>query len=181
MSFYLLKQHDHYAIVNDEARFIVGCAYPTRGKNGPYKITSSLGSPFNESDEIGIVTALTDVIPTFIEHYKQNPLRWYCVRLGVYGKDTMFVGLRVEQDQRGKWLAYRDDYPLLRGGAPMQFASCADAQRAADAHELDLFPDATAIQDGLSWEPDPEIDWRSVPHLVEAHAGVSSKGICWLH
>src|SRR3954449_14611 len=27
MSFYLLKQHDHYAIVNDEARFIVGCAY----------------------------------------------------------------------------------------------------------------------------------------------------------
>jgi hypothetical protein len=177
MSLYLLERYDHYAIVNDDARLIVGCAYPMRGKGGPYKISSSLGSPFTESDEIGIVAALTDVIPTFIDHHKQNPVSWYCVGEG-FRKDTMFVVLRVERDRRGNWLAYRDDYPLLRDGRPAQFPSSADAQHAANAHELDLFPNSDTIQDGLSWEPDPEIDWRSVPHLLEAHAEMSSKGIC---
>jgi hypothetical protein len=80
------------------------------------------------------------------------------------------VSLRVKQDQQGYWLAYRDGYPLLRDGKLARFASCADAQLVADAHELDLFPNAKAIDDGLSWLPDPEIDWRSVPHLVEQRA-----------
>jgi hypothetical protein len=66
-------------------------------------------------------------------------------------------------------LAYREDYPLLQATKPARFATCTDAQRAADAHELDLFPNAKVIEDGLSWLPDPEIDWRSVPHLVEEH------------
>jgi hypothetical protein len=179
MSFYLLERYDHYAIVNDDARFIVGRVYPTRGKNGSYKITSNLASPFEESDEIGIVTALSDVIPTFIDHHGRNPLRWHSVGQAVYRKDTMFVVLRVQQDQAGNWLAYRDEYPLLRDGRPAQFASCAEAQRAADAHELDLFPNTSVIKDGLSWEPDPEIDWRSVSYSAEAHAGASSDGIHW--
>jgi hypothetical protein len=42
-----------------------------------------------------------------------------------------------------------------------------DAERAADAHELDLYPNAETIDDSLSWLPDPEIDWRSIPHLAE--------------
>ena len=67
-------------------------------------------------------------------------------------------------------MAYRDDYPMLRDTTPARFASRANAQRAADAHELDLFPNAKAIDDGLSWLPDPEIDWGSVPHLVEERA-----------
>jgi hypothetical protein len=37
-------------------------------------------------------------------------------------------------------------------------------------HELDTFPNARIIDDGLSWLPDPEIDWRSVPHRVEERA-----------
>lgn len=82
----------------------------------------------------------------------------------------MFVSLRVEQDQQGHWLAHRDDYPMLQDKKPARFATCADAQRAADAHELDLFPDAKVIDDGLSWLPDPEIDWQSIPHLAEARA-----------
>ena len=88
----------------------------------------------------------------------------------------MSVSLRVEQDQQGHWLAYRDDYPMLEDTKPARFPSCADAQRAADAHELDLFPNAKAIDDGLSWLPDPEIDWRSVPYLVEqmSNLGASS-------
>jgi hypothetical protein len=82
----------------------------------------------------------------------------------------MFVSLRVEQDQQGHWLAYRVDYPMLRDTKPTRFTRCVDAQRAADAHELDLFPNTKEIDDGLSWLPYPEIDWRSVPHLVEPRA-----------
>jgi hypothetical protein len=33
--------------------------------------------------------------------------------------------------------------------------------------ELDLYPNAKVLDDGYSWLPDPEIDWRSVPHRVE--------------
>jgi hypothetical protein len=71
---------------------------------------------------------------------------------------------------RGRWLAYRDDYPLPQNGETARFATAADAQRAADAHELDLYPNAVAIDDGFSWQPDPEIDWRSIPHRVEERA-----------
>ena len=78
--------------------------------------------------------------------------------------------LRVKQDQQGYWSAYRDDYPLLRDGEPARFATSAEAQRAADAHELDLYPNAKAIDDGFSWQPDPGIDWRSIPHRVEERA-----------
>jgi len=46
---------------------------------------------------------------------------------------------------------------------PAHFADCADAQRAADVHELDLYPSAKTIDDGSLWLPDPEIDWRSTP------------------
>ncbi len=76
----------------------------------------------------------------------------------------------MEQDQRGNWRARRDDYQLLRNGAPAIFAACGEAQRAADAHLLDYYPKSEIINDGLSWVRDPEIDWRSCPHRVEARA-----------
>jgi hypothetical protein len=67
-------------------------------------------------------------------------------------------------------LAYRDHHPMLRNGKPAIFATCEGAQRAADAHLLDYYPNSRIIDDGLSWLPDPEIDWRSCPHCVEARA-----------
>ena len=51
-----------------------------------------------------------------------------------------------------------------------RFATSAEANRTPDKHELDVFPNATIIDDGYSWLPDPEIDWRSVLHLVEQRA-----------
>ena len=80
----------------------------------------------------------------------------------------MHVSLRVEQDRQGSWLAYRDDYPLLEDTKPARFRTFADAQRAADAHELDLFPNAKQVDDGLSWLPDPEIEEHSKHQLEEA-------------
>jgi hypothetical protein len=49
-------------------------------------------------------------------------------------------------------------------GKPARFAT--SVQRAADVHELDLFPNAKVGDDGFSWQPGPEIVWRSIPHRV---------------
>ena len=181
MSFVLLKNYGHYVIVNDDADFIVGTVYPLNGQQGPYKVTSCIGSAYwRERNEIDIVKSLSDAIPAFIDHHKKNPVPWQRVSHALYKKETLFVSLRVEQDQQRSWLVYRDDYPLLQCGKPAHFSTCADAQRAADGHELDLYPNATAIDDGLSWLPDPEIDWRSIPHRVEERANWQRRASKWL-
>ena len=173
MSFLLLKNYDHYAIVNDDADFIVGRVYPLRGQQGTYRVFSSF-SPGYQRDPIAIVKSLDEAVPTFLAYYKKNPVQWEREKPALYWRHTMFVCLRVEQDQQGDWLAYRDDYPMLENlCAPARFKTCADAKRAADLHELDLFPNAKAIDDGYSWLLNPELDWRSVPYLTEGRRDVS--------
>jgi hypothetical protein len=167
-TFLLLKRYDHYVILNDDADFIVGRVYPLNGQQGPYKVIAGIGPSYQRND-VGTVKSLNDAIPTFIEHYNKHPVPWERESPALYWRHTMFVSLRVEQDQQGHWLAYREDYPLLEDTKPARFTTCAEAQRAADAHELDLFPDAEVIDDGYSWLPDPEVNWRSVPHHVEEH------------
>ena len=169
MTFVILKNYDHYAIVNDDADFIVGRVYPLNGLQGPYKVTADIGPMGRETSEAGVVNSLDEAIPAFLAYYEKYPLRWDWVP-DEYWKTTLFVILRVTRDRQGHWSAYRDDYPLLRDGKTARFATAAEAQRAADAHELDLYPNANVIDDGLSWLPDPEIDWRSVPHIVEERA-----------
>ena len=166
MTLLLLKSFDHYAILNEDADFIVSRVYPLNGSQGPYKVTSNIALSY-QSDEIGVVKSLDEAVPAFIEFYGRNPVPWEQESPALHWRNTMFVVLRVEQDQQGHWLAYRDDYPLLRDTKPARFATNAEAQLAADAHELDLFPNAEMADDGLSWLPDPEIDWRSIPHRVE--------------
>jgi hypothetical protein len=169
MSFVLLKNYDHYVIVNDDADFMIGRVYPLNGRQGPYRVRADVGPMGRETTEAGVVNSLSDAIPAFLAYYENHPLRWE--RLNhKFLKFTLFVILQVEQDQQGHWLASRDNYPLLQNGKPARFATSADAQRAADAHELDLFPNAKPIDDDLSWLPDPEFDWRSIPHLVEERA-----------
>src|SRR5271155_3387966 len=138
-TFLLHKRYDHYTIINDDADFIVGRVYPLRGQQGPYRVTSSIG-PGCQGNGIAIVQSLADAVPAFLDHYKNNPVPWEQEGPALHCKETMFVDLRVEQDQRGHWSAYRDNYPMLRDKKPARFDTCADAQRAADAHELDLFP-----------------------------------------
>jgi hypothetical protein len=168
-TFLLLKNYDHYAIVNDDAACIVGRVYPLNGRQGPYRVHASVGHLDRETKEAGVVNSLDDAIPIFLAYYKKYPMRWDRVH-NSYWKSTLFVNLAVEPDQQGYWLVDRETYPLLQDGKPARFGTCAEAQRAADAHELDLFPNAKIIDDGLSWLPDPEIDWHSVPHRVEERA-----------
>jgi hypothetical protein len=167
MSFMLINQHAYYAIRNDDADYLVGCVYPLRGHQGPYRVTSSFGSE-RQSEQIAIVETLDEAVPAFLAYYKANPVPWEREKPALYWHHTMYVELRVEQDQQGHWLAYRDDYPLLENGcAPAWFKTCADAKQAADVHELDLFPNAKVTDDGYSWLLNPESDWRSVPYLAE--------------
>jgi hypothetical protein len=165
MTFSLIKDYDRYTIRNDDAYFLVGHVYPLRDQQGPYRVFSSF-SPGYQRDPIAIVKSLAEAIPALLHYYKKNPIQWQRKKPALFWRHTMFVSLRVEQDQQGYWLAYRDDYPLLENcAAPAQFKTCAEAKRAADAHELDLFPNAKVIDDGYSWLPDPE-----VPYFAEESA-----------
>jgi hypothetical protein len=167
-TFLLRERFDHYAIVNDDFDLIVGWVYPLNGKEGPYRVTADV-SPFR-TFEAGTVNSLSDAILAFLAYYKKYPPRWERHGPREYCKDTLNVTLRVVQDEQGGWKVYRDDYPLLRDGNPERFGARADAQQVADAHELDGYPNAKEIADGLLWEPDPEFDWRSIPHRVEERA-----------
>jgi hypothetical protein len=169
MTFLLEERRDYYAIVNYDALFVVGQVYQRRGRQVLYEVISGIGARDQEFS-VAIVSCLEDAIPAFIDYYKKNPVPWEQERPALYLKHTMFVCLRVEQDQQGHWVAYRDDYPILQDTKPAHFVTCAEARRAADTHELDLFPNAKIIEDGLSWLPDPEIDWRSIPYLAEERA-----------
>ena len=167
-TFMLHNRHYYHAILNVDADFIVARVYPLCGQHGQYEVTSCFRPSYQGSD-VGIVKSLDDAIPAFIDYCKKNPVPWERENHALYWRHTVYVSLRVEQDRQGHWLAYRDDYPMLQDTLPAYFATCADAQRAADAHELDLFPNAKVIDDGYSWLPDPEIEERST-HRVEERA-----------
>ena len=176
MSFMLLKNYDYYVIVNDDADFVVGSAHPLNERQGPYRVRAHVG-PVDYADA-GVVNALNDMIQAFLAHYERVQ-RWERFHRSYY-KFTLFAILLVEQNEQGSWLAYRDDFPLLEKGHRARFASCEEAQRSAEAHELDLYPGAKAIDDGLSWVPHPEIDWRSISHLVEERASWQRSASQWL-
>jgi len=81
-----------------------------------------------------------------------------------------FGVLRVEQESPEQWLAYRNDCPLLRNGNPAIFASPEEAQRVADLHYREGYPNSEIIFDGFAWLPDPD-PWWSYPHRVVALRG----------
>jgi len=62
MTFLLLKNYDHYAIVNDDADFIVGYVYPLNGRQGPYKVRADVGPIDRETYEAGVVNSLDEAI-----------------------------------------------------------------------------------------------------------------------
>jgi hypothetical protein len=113
---------------------------------------------------IAIVKSIGEAIPALLDHYEKHPPRWQGDGATGYWKSTQFGVLRVEQDQLGQWLAYRNDgYHLLRDGKPALFPTAEEAQGAADAHLRDGLLDAKVNNDGLSWLHDPLFDLWSYP------------------
>ncbi len=104
-----------------------------------------------ECDEVAVVNSINEAIPALRDSYEKHPRRWRRDNPTLYSKISDFGVLEVEQDQLGKWFAYRSDYPLLRDGKPAIFPTFKEAQRAADAHLRDCRPWSEPINDGFSW------------------------------
>jgi hypothetical protein len=104
-TFLLLKNYDHYVIVNDDADFIAGSVYPLNGHHGPYKVSADVGPMDRDTTEAGVVNSLNDAIPAFLAYYERYPVRWQRLDTSEYWKDTLNVFLRVVQDQHGGWVA----------------------------------------------------------------------------
>jgi hypothetical protein len=180
MNYVILRNYDHYAIVNDDANFIVGCAYPANGREGLFRVVADVTPTLCEDGEVAVVRSIEEAIPALAAYYENNPPKWQTVGAACYLKYTQFAILRVERGNCGSWLAYRDDHPMLYDKTLADFATGEEAQRAADAHLLDLYPNSKPVYDGLSWFPNPELDWRSCPHLVEARAEWEQVASRWL-
>ena len=77
--------------------------------------------------------------------------------------------LRVKSEQVG-WLTYRDDCVMIQRGQSAVFSTPEEAQRVADAHYRDGYPNSEFVFDGSAWSsiPDP---WWSYPGRVLALRG----------
>jgi hypothetical protein len=170
MKYALIKSYGEYVIVNDDANFQIGEAHSAGGDGkGPFRVLAYV-TPGYGTIEVATVNSVDECVTALADYYKKNPPRWVRKSKGWYEKKTLYSNLRVEQDQRGRWGVCRDDYPLLQHGGPVTFSTYAEAQRVADAHQLDDYPDAQLIDDGFHWLLDPEINWRSLPDVVEGRA-----------
>jgi hypothetical protein len=178
MNYVILRNYDHYVIVNDDANVVIGRAQPLNGREGPYRVSAELAPGF-ENDEVAVVEVIQEAVPALVAHYERKPPVWENYG-SFYTKDTQFAVLRVQQGFSGVWLPHRNDYPLLRDGKLAVFATSEEAQSAADAHLLDRFPNSKPCYDGLSWLVDPHIDWRSSPQLVEDRVVWQNMASRWL-
>ena len=70
MNYVILKNYDHYAIVNDDADFIVGRVYPLDGQEG-FRVSADLPSDC-ECDDVAVVPTLDDAIPALAAYYERN-------------------------------------------------------------------------------------------------------------
>ncbi len=111
-----------------------------------------------DSEEVAVVGSIEEAIPAFVAYYDKHPPQWEAETELRCTKLTQFGLLSVEQDEKGQWLAYRGNYPLMRHDKPAIFTTSKEAQRAADAHMSVGYPNSKMIEDGFSWIMDPDIE-----------------------
>jgi hypothetical protein len=172
---------ENFNILNEDANFIIGHVRSANGLEGPFSVHARVTPDDCVAVEVATVNSLEECVTALADYYERNPPRWDRRSAGWYQKETIYSSLCVEQDQRGRWRVYRDDYPLLQHCCrPATFSTCAEAQRAADAHQLDCYPNAAPpIDDGFSWLLDHELDWQSDPDVVEALVRLNPLASLW--
>ena len=182
---YLLQKcsDDEYDIINDDADFLVASIYALRpGEGGPgYRVQIWVSAKDDEPEFV--IKSIDEAIPAVAAYYEAHPPRWEpesdrsprYAEMGPcrarYIKQTQFGQLWVDQIESGQWVAYRMGHGLLidRGKIAI-FETCEEAQHAADAHLRDGYPNSETINDGFSWLPDPDIDWRACPYRTANRA-----------
>jgi hypothetical protein len=155
---YLLESRgdNFFGIVNADANVYVG--HVSR-RGGQYHVSN------NEDEDIAIVKAPEGALPVIAAHYETHPPQWKRESAARFSKWMQFGELRVDQEQTGQWVAYRNGFPLLRNGNPATFVTCKEAQHAADVHAREGYPNSETIFDGFAWRPDPD-PWWSYPNRI---------------
>jgi hypothetical protein len=164
---YLLEPRDEksFRIVNADAAFAMGHVHLQGGR---YHVSCVVS---DDEVDVAVVKSLNEAIPAFVAYFVSHPPRWeptdqkgWVITGPVaqrdnaprYTKSTDFALMRVEREQSARWVASRDDYPLLRDGKPATFATREEAQHVADLHEREGYPHSEPINDGYTWPIDPD-------------------------
>jgi hypothetical protein len=146
----LFPDRDNFTIVHVESNCAIGFA---NRRGAKYSVQN------DHSEDVAIVSSIDKAIPTLLAYYEKHPTRWHRQSATEYTRLSPLGFLDVEQSQLG-WLAYRyrgeGRCPLLRDGNPAIFATCQEAQHAADAHLRDGLPRSEVHADGLSWSSSEE-------------------------
>lgn len=183
MKYLLLRCNDDcYDIVNDDAYFLVASVRPAKGGPG-YRVHMTLPSTDDDEYREVVIKSIDEAIPTVAAYYEANPPRWEpesdltprCDAMepcrARYFKETQFCYLWVGQVKSGQWVAYRDGHGLsFDCGKIAVFATCKEAQRAADAHFRDGYPNSEMTNDGLSWPVKDEFKWWLCPYALANRA-----------
>ena len=174
---YLLLRHNHdcYDIANDDSNFHVASVYRLRPDGDGPRYRVEIPVPSTDDDHAVFVKSIDEAIPAIAAYYEANPPRWvpksdltplYATMepcRARYFKETQFGNLWVDQVKSGQWVAYRDCHGLsVAGGKIAKFATREEAQRAADTHFRDGYPNSETTDDGLSWPV--EFEWWLCPY-----------------
>jgi hypothetical protein len=179
MKYLMLRRNDDcYDIVNDDANYLVASARPAKGGPG-YRVRICMTDD-DKCLEL-LIKSINEAIPAVAAYYEANPPRWEpdsdltprCAAMepcrARYFKETQFCYLWVGQGKSGQWVAYRDGHGLsFDCGKIAVFATCKEAQRAADAHFRDGYPNSEVAKDGLSWPVEDE--WWLCPYALAYRA-----------
>jgi hypothetical protein len=118
----------------------------------------------DNSEKIAVLKSLEDILPVFLDYSEKRPARWDGDASTCYRINAHFGDAEVKRDQSGSWVAHRNEfYPLLRGSEPARFSTAEEARCAVDVHLRDGLPNSTKVNDGLSWERDPLLEFWSQP------------------
>jgi hypothetical protein len=170
MNFILDEYPYHADILSTEPPRLVGRVY-ILDRLGPFPVCN------DEGHFIFAVARLEDAVPKFEKHFENYSVPWQPVYLDkaqqgtpvLFLKRTHFGDLRVEQQRDGTWVALRDGLPMLRGSQDATFASCNEAQEAAERHMTDYFyfQQDPPVSDDLHWVSDWKVDGEYVDRLVD--------------
>jgi hypothetical protein len=147
MKYYIEPRGNYFVILREDSDCCVGSVSLHGGR---YEVSNA------NCDDIAIVDSINQAIPALAAYYNANPPRWERESPTRYTKLTQFGQLTVEQDPLGQWLAYRCDDLLLRNDKPAIFTTLTDAQRVADVHFRDNYPNSGKNNDGYSWPLNPD-------------------------
>jgi hypothetical protein len=165
---------DRYRIINDDANSFVGGGKLLR--DGRLAVTNE------DCEQVDIVNSLDEIIPAIRAYYGANPPQWarepqpdlWHTDIKAHGprymKQSPFGPFIVFQIASGQWVAFRNQCELLFDGKMATFASREEAQRKADAHERDGYPNSEMLNDGYSWNFSEHADWRQNADIVANRA-----------